>query len=107
MRSADPFIDSALSNMPRFPNEYWHIDVTVIRLLDDTKAYLHAVIDNFSHRILSWRLAQRLDPASGFYVKEHNTHMPHHAFDGQTPDEVYFDQVDRVRDRLTAVVGTT
>jgi len=35
------------------PNEYWHIDVTVIRLLDDTKCYLHAVIDNFSRRILS------------------------------------------------------
>ena len=44
------------------PNEYWHIDVTVIRLLDDTKCYLHAVIDNFSRRIFSWRLAQRLDP---------------------------------------------
>ena len=168
------------------PNEYWHIDVTVIRLLDDTKAYLHAVIDNFSRRILSWRLARRLDPlttceilseagkdlsltptviadsgvenvnsgvdqltADGivhrvlaqvevsfsnsmieafwrslrhqwlylhalesfrqleqlidFYVKEHNTQMPHHAFDGQTPDEVYFDQrSDRVRGRLMA-----
>jgi len=46
------------------PNEYWHIDVTVIRLLDDTKCYLHAVIDNFSRRILSWRLSQRLDPTT-------------------------------------------
>jgi len=165
------------------PNEYWHIDVTVIRLLDDTKAYLHAVIDNFSRRILSWRLSERLDPnttceilkeagdnldqtptvvadsgvenvnagvdqlmADGvvrrvlaqvevsfsnsmieafwrslrhqwlylhsldsftqleqlidFYVKEHNTQMPHHAFGGQTPDEVYFDQADGIRDRL-------
>ncbi len=45
-------------------NEYWHIDVTVIRLVDDTKAYLHAVIDNFSRRILSWRLAKRLAPAT-------------------------------------------
>jgi hypothetical protein len=26
----------------------WHIDTTVIRLLDGTRAYLHAVIDNFS-----------------------------------------------------------
>jgi len=25
----------------------WHIDTTVIRLLDGTRAYLHAVIDNF------------------------------------------------------------
>ena len=167
------------------PNEYWHIDVTVIRLVDDTKAYLHAVIDNFSRRILSWRLARRLDPittcdilkeagknlqrtptvvadsgvenvntgvdqlmADGlvhrvlaqvevsfsnsmieafwrslrhqwlylhslesfrqleqlidFYVKEHNTQMPHHAFVGQTPDEVYSNQADGIRDGLTA-----
>ena len=168
-----------------YPNEYRHIDMTVIRLLDDTKAYLHAVIDNFSRRILAWRLVERLDPkttceilkgagknldwtptvvadsgvenvnaavdqlmADGlvhralaqvevsfsnsmieafwrslrhqwlylhslenftqveqlidFYVKEHNTEMPHHAFDGQTPDEIYFDQADRVRDHPTA-----
>jgi transposase InsO family protein len=167
------------------PNEYWHIDVTVIRLLDDTKCYLHAVIDNFSRRILSWRLSERLAPTTtceilqeaakdldqtptvvadsgvenvnigvdqlmadgivrrvlaqveisfsnsmieafwrylrhqwlylhslesfmqlerliDFYVREHNTQMPHHAFDGQTPDEVYFDQADRVHDRLSA-----
>jgi len=35
----------------------WHIDTTVIRLLDGTRAYLHAVIDNFSRRILAWRVA--------------------------------------------------
>ena len=157
--------------------------MTVIRLVDDTKAYLHAVVDHFSRRISWWRLSERLDPdttceilkeagktlgltptvvadsgvenvnaevdqlmADGvvrrvlaqvevsfsnsmieafwrslrhqwlylhsldsftqlaslidFYVKEHNTQMPHHAFGGQTPDEVYFDQSDRVRDRL-------
>jgi transposase InsO family protein len=168
-----------------YTNEYWHIDVTVIRLVDDTKAYLHAVIDNFSRRILAWRLAERLHPNTtceilteagkhlertptvvadsgvenvnarvdqlmtdgfvhrvlaqvevsfsnsmieafwrsvrhqwlylhsldscaqlkqliDFYVKQHNTQMPHNAFGGQTPDEVYFDQADRVRERLTA-----
>lgn len=25
-----------------------------------------------------------------FYVEQHNTHMPHSAFQGQTPDEMYF-----------------
>ena len=35
-----------------------------------------------------------------FYVREHNTQMPHHAFVGQTPDEVYFDQADGVWDHL-------
>src|SRR5262245_29974786 len=39
------------------PNEMWHIDTTVIRLLDGTRAYVHAVIDNFSRRILAWRVA--------------------------------------------------
>ncbi len=34
-------------------DEIWHIDTTVIRLLDGTRAYLHAVIDNFSRRILA------------------------------------------------------
>jgi hypothetical protein len=34
------------------PDEIWHIGTTVIRLLDGTRAYLHAVIDNFSRRIL-------------------------------------------------------
>ena len=39
------------------PDEMWHIDTTVIRLLDGTRVYLHAVIDNFSRRILAWRVA--------------------------------------------------
>ena len=38
------------------PDEFWHVDMTVIRLLDGTKVYLHAVIDNFSRRILAWRV---------------------------------------------------
>ena len=52
--------------------------------------YLHS-LESFS------QLEQLID----FYLKEHNARMPHHAFDGQTPDEMYFDQAPRVRDRLT------
>ena len=36
------------------PDEIWHVDTTVVRLLDGSHAYLYAVIDNFSRRILSW-----------------------------------------------------
>jgi len=35
------------------PGKLLHLDVTIIRLLDGTRAYLHAVIDNYSRRILS------------------------------------------------------
>src|SRR5262245_48458467 len=46
------------------PDEIWHIDTTVIRLLDGTRAYLHAVIDNFSRRILAWRVADTFAPGN-------------------------------------------
>src|ERR671934_1084861 len=46
------------------PNEMWHIDTRVIRPLDGTRAYLHAVIDNFSRRILAWRVADTFAPAN-------------------------------------------
>jgi transposase InsO family protein len=46
------------------PDEAWHIDVTVIKLLDGTKLYLHGVIDSFSKRILSWRLSTKLRATS-------------------------------------------
>ncbi len=50
------------------PNEMWHIDTTVIRLLDETRAYLHAVIDNFSRRILAWRVADTFAPVNSVAV---------------------------------------
>ena len=43
------------------PNEIWHVDTTLIWLLDGSRAYLHAVIDNFSRRILSWKVAPTFD----------------------------------------------
>ena len=48
------------------PDGMWHIDTTVIRLLGGTRAYLHAVIDNFSRRILAWRVADTFAPATAW-----------------------------------------
>ena len=166
----------------------WHVDTTVIRLLDGTRAYLHAVIDNFSRRILACRVAETFAPVNSvavlvaagraaapsettpmvwadagvenvnaqvdeliatgvlrrvlaftelkfsnsmieawwrslkhqwlyfhsldsvttvrrlveFYVQEHNHVLPHSAFRGQTPDEMYFGTGDTVPADLTA-----
>ena len=46
------------------PNEYWQIDVTVIRLTTGLRVYLQAVIDNFSRRILAWRVSDKLSSAT-------------------------------------------
>ena len=39
------------------------MDTTIIRLLDGSKACLHAVIDNFSRRVLAWRVHDSFLPA--------------------------------------------
>ena len=169
------------------PDEVWHVDTSIVRLLDGGRAYLYAVIDNFSRRILAWRAAEQFDPSHtvailaeaaqrttnddspmlladqgvenvnanvdalidngvlrrvltqtditcsnslieswwrvlkhqwlylntldtaasvrrlvAFYVYEHNTKLPHSAFRGQTPDEMYFGTGDGIPDALDA-----
>jgi len=60
--------------------------VTIIRLLDGTKAYLHAVIDNYSRRILSWTVAEKLNPMNTCHVLQHAAHCP-----GNAVTQVYMD----------------
>jgi hypothetical protein len=169
------------------PNAAWHVDCTILKLLDGSKAYVHAVIDNFSRRILAWTVEAKLSPTStcrilvaaartmdvnraatdvfmdggsenvngtvdrvvdlgpfrrvlaqidvsysnslieawwrslrhqwlylnaldslatvrtlvGWYVHEHNAVLPHAAFQGQTPDEMYFGRGAHIPDQLT------
>jgi hypothetical protein len=40
-----------------------------------------------------------------FHVNEHNTKMPHPAFDGQTPDEVFFGTGAKVPEELALARG--
>ena len=64
----------------------WHIDTTVIRLLDGTRAYLHAVIDNFSRRILAWRVAETFAPVNSVAVRH------------SRPDDIFADDRSIVRE---------
>jgi hypothetical protein len=43
-----------------------------------------------------------LEKVIAFYVEQHNTVVPHAAFAGQTPDEMYFGRGDRVPGELAA-----
>ena len=102
------------------PDSAWHVDTTVIRLLDGTKAYVFAVIDNFSRRILSFRVADRFELGNTIAVLVEAARgavgvggpdelpmlvvdqIPHSAFRGQTPDEIYCGKGDDVPDKLAA-----
>ena len=50
------------------PDEIWHIDTSCVRLVDGTKVWLHAAIDNFSRKILAWRVAERFEISSAVAV---------------------------------------
>ena len=47
--------------------------------------------------------AESLRRLVDFYVRQHNEVMPHAAFKGQTPDEMYFGRGDGVVVKLAAV----
>ena len=68
------------------------------RVLAQTEiAFSNSLIESW-WRVLKhqWLYLNTLDSVStvgnlvAFYVEQHNTHMPHSAFKGQTPDEMYF-----------------
>jgi transposase InsO family protein len=46
------------------PTKSGHIDTTLIRLLDGSRVYVRAVIDNFSRRIMAWNISASFDPES-------------------------------------------
>lgn len=39
------------------PGQIWHLDLTILRLEDGTRAFVQAVIDNFSRYVLAWNVS--------------------------------------------------
>ena len=37
------------------PNQAWHMDVTILRTMDNQKAFLQLILDNCSHKIIAWK----------------------------------------------------
>ena len=74
---------------------------TLVRLLDGSKAYLHAVIDNFSRRVLAWRVNDPFIPAVTAELlieagREIEDGKPHVLVDGGV--ENYNSAVDKLVD---------
>jgi putative transposase len=42
------------------PHQFWHADVTLFRTMDNVRAYIYFVVDNYSRAILSWRVSLKL-----------------------------------------------
>ena len=85
-------------------DEMWHLDTTVIRLLDGTRTYLHAVIDNFSRRILAWRVADTCAPVNSVAVL---LDASRGAASAETPPVVLADGgVENVNAQVDALITT-
>lgn len=41
-------------------HQYWHADVSVFKTMDNIKAYIYLVVDNYSRAILSWKVSLNL-----------------------------------------------
>jgi hypothetical protein len=81
----------------------WHSDTTVIRLLDGTRAYLHAVIDHFSRRILAWRVADTHAPANSVAVL---LEASKRATPSETAPVVLADAGENVNAQVDELIGT-
>jgi putative transposase len=82
------------------PDALWHVDTTVIRLLDGTTAFVDAVIDNFSRRILSWRVIDGFDPG---VAAEQRVEAGAGRFD-TAPDFMTGGGVENVNGRVDALI---
>jgi len=49
------------------PGQIWHLDLTILRLQDGTKAFVQCVIDNFSRYVLAWKVSPDY---GGLHTKE-------------------------------------
>jgi|GEM_PF-237821 len=68
------------------PNEIWHVDISVVKLLDGTRVYLQAVMDNFSRRVLAYRVSEKYEPtATARLLEEAASCLPPSAHDTTQP----------------------
>ena len=86
------------------PDEMWHIDTTVIRLLNGTRVYLHAVIDNFSRRIRAWNVADTFASANSVAVLLDATRGA--ARSATVPVELADAGVENVNAHIDALIAT-
>ncbi len=40
------------------PGQMWHLDQTILRLGDGTKAFVQCIIDNYSRYVLAWKVSK-------------------------------------------------
>jgi transposase InsO family protein len=63
------------------PNEIWHVDISIVKLLDGTRVYLQAVMDNFSRKVLAHRVTDKYDPIATATLLEDAAHCLSSATD--------------------------
>jgi Integrase core domain. len=75
-----------------------------MKLLDGTRTYLRAVLDNLSRRILAWRLALRLEPQTTYQIlAEAAKHLPKDGDGATVVADSGVENINRDVDNLLAL----
>jgi putative transposase len=70
-------------------NEIWHVDISVVKLLDGTRVYLQAVMDNFSRKILTYRVSDKYEPtATATLLEEAASCLPPNSETSAAPPSI-------------------
>ena len=88
------------------PNGIWHIDVTILKLLDGTKVYIQAVIDNYSRYVLTWKVSSVI---SSFNTKDllNTALIKATTLNTTLIPEVYMDSgIENINDLVDDLVNT-
>ena len=71
-------------------NKIWHMDVTVFKTMDNVKAYIHILMDNFSRYILNYRVSLELRAQTTFEMLKESYYEHIHS-DGNSNIELITD----------------
>ena len=101
------YADGGVENVNGLVDELQESGVIQRVLAQVEVAYSNSMIEAFWRSMKhQWLYLNQLDSFGKvrslveFYVAQHNSTMPHAAFDGPTPDEIYFGTGDAIPDEL-------
>ena len=100
-------VDAGIENINHAVDALVHVGLLSRILAQTDIRYSNSMIESFWKALKhNWCFLHSIDSSdtlktlTDFYVKEHNTVLPHSAFQGQTPDEMYFGTGEHIPDQL-------
>jgi transposase-like protein len=88
------------------PDQLWHVDTTVLRLVDGRRVYLRALIDNFSTKVLAWWAGANFDAGANAILLAKAAEAKNRPGGDEKPQSVMVDGgIENFNDVMAKLVG--